>query len=265
MRRPPPRRLEHRAALAQRFARHGGAHTLLPIATHEAPTHPRPPLACCCPGSLQYLHLSSCGLSALPEALFDCVNLHSLHISGNRLHTLTPSIGKLKKLRVFGASLCGLTDAPPTLFTGCVQLEVLNLGDNKMSTAFLSARFTELIHLKVLRLPGCNLQHVPVYVYKLATLEALDLGGNPIGALSSSVAKLTALAQLSVSCCELVDLPDAICECTQLTKLDASRNAFTEVPLCIVELEHLVHLNLSNNAISVLDEALFDLQRLEVC
>ena len=133
-----------------------------------------------------------------------------------------------------------------------------------MSTDFLSARFAKLAELKVLLLPGCDLEHVPVYTYKLAALEALDLGGNPIGVLSSSIAKLAALAQLSVSHCELVDLPDAMCECTSLTKIDASHNCFTEVPLCVVELEGLIHLNISANEISTLDAGLFELQRLEV-
>lgn len=78
---------------------------------------------------LDYLNLKT----KIPEQIFQCRNLRILSLNGNGLRTLSPNIGRLKKLQVLQLTDNYLeTKSLPYSLTFCRNLHTLYLDNNKM-------------------------------------------------------------------------------------------------------------------------------------
>uniref|UniRef100_A0A7S4H808 Uncharacterized protein n=1 Tax=Guillardia theta TaxID=55529 RepID=A0A7S4H808_GUITH len=137
-------------------------------------------------------------------------NLKSLDVRGNMISVLPSGLGLLSSsLKVFLYDEYELSQLPS---------EILNEG----STALL--RYLEICHAtlktKCLDLSGMNLRAVPPHIGRMAHLEELRLGSNPIHQLPDWIGNLRALRVLRLDKTGLQSLPFGLADCASLQMLD---------------------------------------------
>lgn len=150
-----------------------------------------------------FLSLKDFGLTELPPDLFKLLNLHTLILSNNPLHTLPPDLGRLHALRTLHLAACDLADdsLPPEL-AQLPNLEELDLSANQF-TSF--DRLTGLKSLKRLVLRANDVLAMPANVARrdqiaeLSNLQLLNLSKNNISDISNSVGPLAKIKLLVAS------------------------------------------------------------------
>jgi len=91
-------------------------------------------------------------LSTIPDEVLHNIRLEELDVSDNRIEgTLSPEIGRLRRLKVFRASGNGLTVIPPEIGR-LRELEVLDLSRNRISA--LPREIADLRALRELNVQG---------------------------------------------------------------------------------------------------------------
>ena len=221
------------------------------------------------PGSsLKVLDLSGNRLTSLPPAI-GRLRPERLDLSDNQLTNLPPSIGRLRPPAWFaffhGAEphltldLSGnrLTDLPPELGR-IADLVQLDLSDNRLTD--LPAALFQLDRLHTLNLSGNQLGTVPPAIGNLTTLVHLGLGGNQLTALPPELGQLPQLYSLDLSGNRLTALPPELKQAS-LRHLDLSGNQLTGLPPELGQLPHLDSLDLSGNRLTGLSDLAVDLEQ----
>ena len=182
--------------------------------------------------ALQELHVNDNALDLLPD-LSVCSHLEILRLSNNHLQALPPSVvelGSLRELSLLGNLISRLPDD----FTRLTQLELLHLdGANFDSippdvTAQGGKRILEFMRkmsladtAAALDLSSMGLAHVPSAVFRLETLQHLQLHDNPqLSALPPLLCQLTNLRSLTLGGTRVRSLPVMLPELVHLSKLD---------------------------------------------
>lgn len=168
---------------------------------------------------LRALHLSHCGLKALPAALSRCTLVTSLSIDHNQLaggwQYLEP-LAQLQRLWLGG------TAHIPSSLQRLTQLTYLILGGST-NVAAGSHHLTALRMLRYLDLSRCSLVGVPAAVSALTALTALHIDLNELQAGFDHLRPLGQLQALSLSHNGLTELPAAVSALTALTILNHGR------------------------------------------
>lgn len=211
------------------------------------------------------LALINCGISTLPDVLFNFEFLTDLIIGDKTLEVIPDSIRNLRNLETL--SLCGHNshsklESIPNEISEIKTLKTLYLENNNLQ------QFpTSLINLKSLQklsLWDNNIQELPESISELSNLKELLLGSNEnMTSLPSSVKDLHLLEQLSLYETNMKEFPDNILKLKNLRKLDLSWNSLETLPSSMKDLIHLKELNLSHNAFSNFPEAITELNTLE--
>lgn len=133
-----------------------------------------------------------------------------------------------------------------------IKLLAANLQDfaieNNQISGFPDKFFDSLIALKTLNVAGNNLTEIPSTIKNLIELTALNVSGNTLSSLPS-LKLLTKLLSVDASANELTSLPTDIKYLTSLTTLDLSDNFIESVSSNIGVLVALTRLDLGYNQI----------------
>ena len=176
---------------------------------------------------LTVLKLTNNQLQSLPSSMFELSELQELWVDVNKLKSLPPEIGKLtqlwylkldendifrlpdeigqlQNLQTLQADAAGLTSLPPTI-NNCLGLTALYVDNNRLTD------FPDISSLVNLRLIRASNNSIAVlqdsFVEGLTNITMLELRGNGLSAIPTSVGHLPNLQNLEVSENQLVDLP----------------------------------------------------------
>lgn len=243
--------------------------------------------------SLTVLNVASCGLTSLPNGIFECVLLRELHVSGNRFtNTIAANgiggidsrIGQLSMLEHLSAAVCSLTGLPDEIFTECSQIISLDLGSNDFvdlshgagsSSSIGDARFDKLEFLVELHLEKCQLGCIPTSVFDCTALRSLDVSGNPLrghtrgGAATGAAAAADPEAGAggdagaSVGARSNATFSHLVGRLKELRVLNVEECGLISLPLSLANCKHLEMLNASRNAFISLPLALPMLKQLQ--
>ena len=86
---------------------------------------------------------------------------------------------------------------------------------------------------------NCKLAIIPKGVFSNHNIERLDLDGNLIHSIPSSIGNLKSLFILALCDNPLDSLPDAFYELTELTKLNLKNTNITKIPASLRSKEYL--------------------------
>lgn len=186
---------------------------------------------------LSDLDLSSCGLTAFPEEIYDLRRLNVLRLRENSIPALPLGIGAL------------------------TRLEILDLGFNVQIQ--LPQDFSDLPNLIDLTLEGNKLGALPLCICRLPLLQTLKASDNLLAELPGEIKYLTALRFLDISFNFLGSLPSEIGALSRLEKLIVSVNRLTQLPDEIAQLSRLTDLFIENNKLRDLPDGLTKLSRLK--
>lgn len=130
--------------------------------------------------------------------------------------------------------------------SGC---SAIGLGDKHLTNVPKGLEY--LTALETLYLDQNQLSNLDS-IWKLTTLEILDLGTNKLTHLSPQIGQLTALQVLAVNKNQLTQLPVQITRLTNLISLRLGDNLLTHIPKGITRLTDLHSLRLSDNQMTFL-------------
>ncbi|CAO4164835.1 Leucine-rich repeat-containing serine/threonine-protein kinase [Methylorubrum populi] len=143
--------------------------------------------------TLEWLDLSGCGLTALPDGMGRLAKLRVLFCSGNRFERLPPSLGDCSALSQIGFRATGLREVPAEALPPALRW--LTLTDNRI--AHLPDALGARPHLQKLMLSGNRLRSLPNSLEGAARLELLRLSANGFEALPPWLPALPRLAWIS--------------------------------------------------------------------
>jgi leucine-rich repeat protein SHOC2 len=228
------------------------------------------------------LSLAHNNLTHLPRNINQLKSLSWLNLGENNLNGLTPNIGKLSHLEGLLLNDNQFKSLPKEI-TRMSKLSILILNNNRINT--LPKCINQIKNLKVLSLRNNNLSSLPRQmaqmltlasldlaenqfsslnvIYKLTSLESLNLSGNTFNHLSSKIGQLLNLKALVINNNNLIKLPDTLWGLSSLEILGLFNNKLTRVSSKINQLKSLKGLNLLENPLTSLPKGIRLLPNIE--
>jgi hypothetical protein len=152
-----------------------------------------------------------------------------------------------------------LTEFPVKLFELADTLEVLDLGNNQLSS--LPDNFADLHQLKILFVSNNLFDHLPVVLGQCPKLEMIGFKANQIRTVpEASIPKQTRWLILTDN--HIEQLPDSLGQCHRLEKLALAGNRLTALPNSMANCHQLALIRLSANQLTALPHWLFELPNL---
>ncbi|KAE8631125.1 hypothetical protein XENTR_v10001093 [Xenopus tropicalis] len=158
--------------------------------------------------SLKILWLSSTSLCLLPDSICELVNLESLMLDNNNLHTLPEGFGALQKLKMLNVSSNAFQDFPVPLLQ-LVDLEELYMSRNRL--VVLPEVISCMTKLVTLWLDNNRIRYLPDSIVELSFLEELVLQGNQIAILPDDFGKLSKVNIWKIKDNPLIQPPYEVC------------------------------------------------------
>ncbi|MFX0071790.1 MAG: leucine-rich repeat domain-containing protein [Candidatus Hermodarchaeota archaeon] len=200
------------------------------------------------------------GLTTLPDAIANLLNLKKLILRYNQLFKLPKWIGSLKDLEILNINVNNLNKLPRSIGNlNC--LKYLSLWKNELNELPSSIGF--LKSLEYLNLRINNLKSLPETISNLKKLKELNLHDNKLEFLPNTIGSLQQLERLNLSWNNLVKIPESIGNIKSLQILDLERNELVHLPKSIGNLKSLKILNLSDNKIEYLPETIGSINSLQ--
>lgn len=203
-------------------------------------------------------------LTELPDSIGQLTNLRTLSLSSNRLTSLPESIGQLTQLRTLRLNSCPLTSLPESIgqLTNLAELSLGRvLGERGDATAVLDP-IGALSGLQWLDLRGNGLTELPSSMAQLRNLRSLNIESNDLRHLPRWMTQLN-LTYLCASTNPFDGFPAVLFEMDRLQNLDLYRCGLTSIPSDIRSMGSLASLNIGANELRDLPDELIDLDQLE--
>ncbi len=168
------------------------------------------------------------GLSTFPEEIFNLAeSLEVLDLSSNKLSSLPPHFGKLKKLRIFFCSY-NLFKVMPGVLADCPELDIVGFKANLIETIPSKALNK---NLRWLILTNNHISALPDTIGNCKRMQKLMLAGNKLEELPESLSTCSNLSLLRISANLLQALPKWLLTMPKLSWLAFSGNPFSYKPL----------------------------------
>jgi Leucine-rich repeat (LRR) protein len=210
---------------------------------------------------LTHLDMRNNQLKALPPALLALSALEILCLAGNQLTALPEDIDRWQRLGLFDISDNDLSQLPAAMGR-LVNLREFYGSRNGLHR--LPKAFAQLSMLERLEVADNRLRKLPESFFSnMERLSQLDLSGNRLLEIPSSIGKCRHLVHLSAARNKLKALPPDIGRLGWLRRLDLSKNKLSFLPTQITGCSFIRRLNLSENNLSVLPPSIGRLHRLE--
>lgn len=233
------------------------------------------------------LDLTHCGLTSIPEAVFQLTwlkelvlgksyhakedikhrnyiiaidadiqklsNLQKLDVSGNILSNLPDSLSSLSQLNTLILHQNQFRKLPEVLYKLQFNLKTLDLSENLLLS--LPNEIAALKNLETLNVADNQLDIIPDFIGELKNGRSFNFSKNKIKKITEQVSHLSLLEYFNCSNNELEILPDMIGELKNIQVLDFSNNAIENLPETLQGWNlGLKSLNLYNNQLSELPE-----------
>ena len=217
--------------------------------------------------SLRKLNLAACNLSRYPEVVSELTALQELNLSWNEeLKSVSSSVVQLRNLCTVDITGCGIKEYPEVFFDmpwlTCVHFKLYS---GKLQELF-ALPISELKNTKTIDLFGGNLLILPNFLFKLTSLEELNLSGMKVydDDVLSPLTELRALQKLILKGSSLPYFPDVLCRLTTLRELHVNQNyKVKELPSALAQLVNLQVLDISFCGLNSFPEVVCRLQALQ--
>lgn len=189
-------------------------------------------IACAKANRWQALDLNRCGLSELPDELWDLPGLRMLYLGNrfyisnrekmnylvsedNRIAFLPRNIERLENLQVLSLEGNHLmnTGEPPLSMKKLIYLDAFDCGYSQFPNSFLIPTLRELAF-------NCQEKFLPEDFAVLTSLRELHLTNSEIIALPENIGALTQLKSLYLYGCNIQSLPASLSTISSLTRLE---------------------------------------------
>lgn len=157
---------------------------------------------------LKGLYLGSNQLSQLPDAIGNCSTLEELHVTNNPLRSISPTIVRLRSLRLlFISSTVAEAQFQPAIWgmQGLRNVRFMNLNITEVPSSV-----SEMKQLTELCLNDNSITEIPEFLFSMPSIDYLSFGNNKLTAVPSSISLLKNLSYLGLFGNPLTELPASI-------------------------------------------------------
>lgn len=175
---------------------------------------------------LNFVDLSSTGLSLLHSSIANAQQLTNLVLRSNSLKSIPYEIGELKKLKLIDFSYNNIEKLPDSI-GNLPNLTSLNLAHNKIS---LLPDLSGLISLQLLDVSHNELKEFPSTLHCSAPkIQTILLNSNHISEVPANVESVSEqLKMINLSANDLRELPLPLAKLPKLKTLDLTENKFVD-------------------------------------
>jgi Leucine-rich repeat (LRR) protein len=210
-------------------------------------------------------------LNEVPEIISQCVQLEKLDISFTRISEIPDFIFRLPKLKELNYLGCTELQCQPSAFSPQQPLEKLSIYVGKGQV--IPEEIENLKNIKSLTISG-ELKEIPKLVYRIVSIEDLQIFDSKISTLSVEVEKLSKLKKLtfwqplfSLDNKEVVlDLEEIfrnLSKCKTLRELYLDNNGIKNIPENVSLLSYLQVFSAKNNLLVSYPASLYKLINLK--
>ncbi|PZO43272.1 MAG: GTPase [Pseudanabaena frigida] len=198
-------------------------------------------------------------LTAIPQEIFQLINLKELQIPYNQITQIPDAIANLSNLTSLDLSSNQITVIPDSI-SNLANLTSLDLSSTQITA--IPDSISNLANLTSLDLSSTQITAIPDSISQLANLTELYLFNNEITVIPDAIAQLANLTRLNLHSNQITVIPNAIAQSANLTELYLFNNEITVIPDAIAQLANLTELRLDNNQITVIPDAISNLANL---
>ncbi|XP_014373702.1 leucine-rich repeat-containing protein 69 isoform X1 [Alligator sinensis] len=154
---------------------------------------------------------------------------------GNNIFEEVPEqlkyLNSLQKLHLFGNKIATIS---PTIFDGLEKLTLLNLNNNRLK--YLPPEIHRLENLEYMSLNNNQIGSIPKELCSLEKLSELHLSYNCLIMVPEEIGYMTNLRMLCLSRNQIEVLPDGLCKLRKLRILDVAGNRIRVFPTAMEDL-----------------------------
>ncbi|XP_019383458.1 PREDICTED: leucine-rich repeat-containing protein 69 isoform X2 [Gavialis gangeticus] len=154
---------------------------------------------------------------------------------GNNIFEEVPEqlkfLNSLQKLHLFGNKIATIS---PTIFDGLEKLTLLNLNNNRLK--YLPPEIHRLENLEYMSLNNNQIGSIPKELCSLEKLSELHLSYNCLITVPEEIGYMTNLRMLCLSRNQIEVLPDGLCKLRKLRILDIAGNRIRVFPTAMEDL-----------------------------
>jgi small GTP-binding protein len=209
--------------------------------------------------NLKELHTPYNQITAIPDAIAKLVNLTRLDLSDNQITAIPDAIANLANLTEIDISGNQITLIPDVI-ANLANLTEISFRNNQITA--IPDTIAQLSNLTTLFLNNNQIKVIPDSISNLANLTRLYLGGNKITTIPDWISNLANLTSISLWSNQITAIPDAIAQLSNLTELNLRGNQITAIPDAIAQLSNLTTLYLNSNKITAIPDAIAQLSNL---
>jgi Leucine-rich repeat (LRR) protein len=209
--------------------------------------------------SLEKLAITNTNITQLPTNFEKLNKLTSISLRNNRLTSLPEKIGDI-------SMLAGTVNEPYVSSLYAQQWWTYFTGTHTNKYLFFGNTNTHWYYTGSLDLSGNQLAYLPTSITKLTNLVGIDLSGNPLTwsgalpALPSDFWELVTMQEFVLDNTQIATLPASFSGLTNLRSVVIANNPnLTQLPTHFGMLSHLSQLQLTGNGITSLPESFGDL------
>jgi Leucine-rich repeat (LRR) protein len=189
----------------------------------------------------------------IPNSIYACSNLNSLHIDRNETCFIAPEIAQLKRLQVLEIIQCPIHDLPKEL--GELQeLTVLKCEQTLLKkipkSVFECTNLTELSFTRSL------IKSIPKEIKQLQKLQKLEAHHSTLEELPKELTELPNLTELKLYAVPIKTLPEWIGQLKSIKLLGLPKTHYSQVPYFLFQLKKLVYYCIPSFTVDGVPEAI---------
>lgn len=174
----------------------------------------------------------------IPDRIYDCANLRSLHFDRNSRCTISPKIAQLQQLQSLKIIQCPIKTLPKEL-SKLPQLSILECEETLLET--IPACVFDCTNLTALSFTRSLIKSIPKEIKKLQKLQKFSAHHSKLEVLPKELVELPQLEELKLYKISIQSLPEWIGKIKTLKLLGVPDTHYAQIPYFLFQLKKLVY------------------------
>jgi Leucine-rich repeat (LRR) protein len=174
----------------------------------------------------------------IPDRVYDCINLRSLHLERNKRSNISPKIAQLQQLETLEIIQCSITDLPKEL-SELPKLSILKCEGTTLET--IPASVFDCINLTELSFVRSLIKSIPKEIKQLQKLKKLSAHHSKLEVLPKELIELSSLEELTLYAIPIQTLPEWVGQLKKIKLFGVPKTHYAQIPYFLFQLKKLVY------------------------
>ncbi len=190
---------------------------------------------------------------AIPDRVYACNNLRSLHLDRNQSAAISPKIAQLQALEVLEIIQCPITDLPKEL-SKLSKLTILKCEETGLKT--IPACVFDCVHLTELSFTRSLIKSIPKEIKQLQKLKKFSAHHSKLEVLPKELTALSNLEELTLYAIPIQSLPEWVGQLKNIKLFGVPKTHYSQIPYFLFQLKKLVYYCIPSFTVDGVDESI---------